>query len=123
ERAAVSLPAMLYLFDLLGFEEWDLRSLPLVQRKGWLKRLLPPTGPLRFADHVEERGEDVFEKVRAMGLEGMVAKRGDAPYRGGRRDDWVKIRIEKTGDFAVVGYTAPKGIRSGFGALHLAVRE
>src|SRR2546426_12841354 len=54
-----------------------------------------------------------------MGLEGIVAKKADAPYKSGRSDLWQKIRADKTGDFVVVGYTAPKGSRGGFGALHL----
>jgi bifunctional non-homologous end joining protein LigD len=54
-----------------------------------------------------------------LGLEGIVAKRADSPYQSGRSDHWLKIRADKTGDFVVVGYTAPKGSRGGFGALHL----
>src|SRR6267378_2286207 len=51
-----------------------------------------------------------------MGLEGIVAKKADAPYKSGRSDLWQKIRADKTGDFVVLGYTAPKGSRGGFGA-------
>jgi bifunctional non-homologous end joining protein LigD len=120
ERAMVELPAVLYLFDLIACDGFDLRSLPLSARKELLRRIVPRLGPLRFADHVEERGEELFEQVRAIGLEGLVAKRADAPYRGGRRSDWLKIRFERSGDFAVVGFTAPRGSRAGFGGLHLA---
>lgn len=123
ERATVPLPAVLFVFDLLAFDGYDLRSLPLVERKELLSRLLPASGPLRYVDHVEERGEEMYEAVRGMGLEGMVAKRGDSVYRGGRSERWIKIRTERTGDFAVVGYTDPKGSRAGLGALHLAVRQ
>jgi bifunctional non-homologous end joining protein LigD len=119
ERAAVSLPATYFAFDLLALGPHDLRSLPLETRKSFLRRLLPKTGPVRFADHFEERGEDFYEQVRHLGLEGIVAKRRDAPYRGGRSAKWIKIRAERVGDFAVVGYTLPKGGRSGLGALHL----
>ena len=55
-----------------------------------------------------------------MGLEGIVAKKADSPYRGGRGGQWLKIRAEKSGDFVVVGWTRPKIGRPGFGALHLA---
>jgi bifunctional non-homologous end joining protein LigD len=120
EAAAVRLPATLYVFDLLGFDDLDLRPLPLRQRKELLRRVLPAAGPLRFADHVEERGEDLYDEVRRRGLEGIVAKLADAPYRSGRSSAWRKIRAEKTGDFAVIGYTLPTGHRTGFGALHLA---
>jgi bifunctional non-homologous end joining protein LigD len=119
EAAAVRLPATLYLFDLIGFDDLDLRALPLVERKELLRRVLPSAGPLRFADHVEERGEDLYEEVRRRGLEGIVAKQANAPYASGRSAAWRKIRAEKTGDFAVIGYTLPVGQRTGFGALHL----
>ncbi len=121
ERAAVRLPATLFLFDLLGFEGFDLRPLPLAERKRLLARVLPRAGPLRYADHVEERGEDLFEEVRKAGLEGIVGKRADSAYRGRRSSSWLKIRAARSGDFAVVGFTRPKGSRAGFGALHLAV--
>ncbi len=121
ERAALRLPATLFLFDLLGFEGFDLRPLPLAERKRLLARVLPRAGPLRYADHVEERGEDLFAEVRKAGLEGIVAKRADSPYRGRRSSSWLKIRAARSGDFAVVGFTPPRGSRGGFGALHLAV--
>lgn len=78
---------------------------------------------MRFADHVEAEGEALFEEVRKTGLEGVLAKRADAPYRAGRSEHWLKIRVEKAGDFAVVGFTLPKASRTGFGGLDLAVWE
>src|SRR5882762_1128028 len=66
-----------------------------------------------------EDGEALYDRAVGMGLEGIVAKKADAPYKSGRSDLWQKIRADKTGDFVVVGYTAPKGSRGGFGALHL----
>jgi bifunctional non-homologous end joining protein LigD len=122
-QAAVELPATFYAFDLLGFEQFDLRPLPLVERKALLKRLLPPVGPVRYLDHVDELGDAFYERVTAMGLEGMVGKRSDGPYRAGRTRDWLKVRADRTGDFAIVGYTSPQGSRGGFGALHLAAYD
>ncbi len=123
DRAAVELPATLFAFDLLGFEEFDLRGLPLSTRKELLVRLLPKAGPIRFADHVETRGEDLLAAAGELGLEGVVGKKADSPYRGARSSDWLKVRLDRTGDFAVVGYSKPEGARSGFGALHLAYWE
>jgi bifunctional non-homologous end joining protein LigD len=122
-RAAVELPAALYVFDILRFERWDLRMLPLVDRKAIARELLPPVGPLRYADHVEGAGRACFEQAVRLGLEGIVGKRADAPYRAGRSSLWQKIRADKTDDFIVVGFTAPKGSREGFGALHVAWYE
>ena len=108
ERASVTLPATYFAFDLLALGEHDLRGLPLVERKSLLRQLLPSLGPIRFADHIDERGDEFYEQVRKLGLEGIVAKRSDSVYRGGRSSRWIKIRAERVGEFAVVGYTLPK---------------
>ena len=118
--AAVQLPAALFCFDLLGFDDYDLRPLPLEQRKEILRAVLPASGSLQYADHVEERGEALYAQVVKMGLEGLVAKKAGARYRGGRSASWLKIRAEKVEDFVVVGSTAPQGMRTAFGALHMA---
>lgn len=123
ERATIGLPAAMFAFDLLEFEGYDLRSLPLVERKALLRRVVPAAGAIRFADHVAEHGEAMLEGVRKMGLEGIMAKKAAAPYRGGRSPAWLKLPIEKTGDFVVCGYTEPEGTRTGFGALHLGIHE
>jgi bifunctional non-homologous end joining protein LigD len=119
-RAAVESPATYFIFDLLGFEDFDLRPLPLLERKRLLRRLLPPLGALRYLEHFETQGNQLMEQVMTRGLEGIIGKKADAPYRAGRGPTWVKIRAEKSGDFVVVGFTPPKGSRDGFGALHLA---
>jgi bifunctional non-homologous end joining protein LigD len=119
-RAAVDLPATLYVFDCLAAQGHDLRGLPLTARKEVLRRVLPAAGALKFLDHVEEHGEGLYAHVERMGLEGIVAKKADSPYRMRRSADWVKVRAERVDDFAVVGFSRPKGSRTGFGALHLA---
>ncbi len=121
EQASVRRPATLFAFDLVSFEGHDLRPLPLLERKGWLAQVLPPAGPLRYSDHIEERGEEFFEQAVAMGLEGTMAKDGASRYTGRRSSAWVKLRAERTGDFAIVGMSPPKGGRVGLGSLHLAV--
>ena len=121
EQASVRRPATLFAFDLVSFEGRDLRSLPLLERKGWLAQVLPPAGPLRYSDHIEERGEEFFEQAVAMGLEGTMAKDGASRYTGRRSSSWVKLRAERTGDFAIVGMSPAKGSRVGLGSLHVAV--
>ena len=118
-RAAAESPAVFYAFDLLGFEDRDLRALPLTERKRILRMLLPPLGPIRFVDHFERDGIALMQHVGGLGLEGIVGKKADTPYKGGRTANWVKIRVEQTADFAVVGFTEPRGSRGGFGALQL----
>jgi bifunctional non-homologous end joining protein LigD len=118
-RAAIETPATFYAFDLLGFEEFDLRPLPLTDRKRVLQKLLPGAGVLRYLEHFERDGESLYERVQGLGLEGVIGKKADSPYRAGRSPSWLKIRTRKTEDFVVVGFTSPKGTREGFGALHL----
>ncbi|GAB4519672.1 MAG: DNA ligase D [Haliangiales bacterium] len=119
-RSAAITPVTYMVFDLLACEGYDLRALPLSQRKQLLASLLPRRGPVRYADHIAAQGESFFEQVVAMGLEGVVAKRADSRYRGGRHPSWRKLRRQLRGDFVICGYTSPLGTRVGFGSLHLA---
>ena len=118
-RAAVETPALLYAFDLLAFAGYDLRPLPLERRKAVLEPIVPAVGPIKYLEHFATDGEALYAQVVTLGLEGIVAKKADAPYRAGRSPNWLKIRADRTDDFAVVGFTRPKGSRSGFGALDL----
>ncbi len=120
EAAMVTSPVTWFVFDLLAFDGFDLRDRPLAQRKAWLEALLPKHGALRLTPHFVERGEEVWEQVQARGLEGIVAKRADSTYQAGRSPAWKKLRGLQSDDFVVVGFTMPRGARSGFGALHLA---
>ena len=119
-RAAVEVPATFFAFDLLAAEGYDVRSLALVRRKRLLRDALPKLGPLRFLDHIERDGEAMLASVTQLGLEGIIAKKTDTPYKGGRSSQWLKIKSERSGDFVIVGFTQPKGSRSGLGALQLA---
>jgi bifunctional non-homologous end joining protein LigD len=118
-HASVECPVTYFAFDLLAFDGYDLRGLPLATRKQMLKQLVPPTGVIRYLDHFETEGVLLYQQVQKLGLEGIVAKKADSGYKPGRSATWIKIRTRRTEDFVVVGFTAPKGGRSGFGALHL----
>jgi bifunctional non-homologous end joining protein LigD len=123
QRASGMLPASYFVFDLVGIDGLDLRGVPLGARKALLRRLLPTAGPVCYADHVEAMGEALFEQVLARGLEGVIGKRLDSVYRSGvRSKDWLRVKRDTEADFAVCGYTPPKGNRAGLGALHLCVR-
>lgn len=121
QRASLVSPVTFVLFDLLGAAGFDLRGLPLVARKALLRKILPTIGPLRYADHVEERGEALLAQVVSRGLEGVVAKKASSPYRSKRSPDWLKMKKDPEADFAICGYTPPKHSRAGLGALHLCV--
>ncbi len=119
-RAAVELPSTFFAFDLIAAEGFDARAVPLIKRKELLATVVPKVGAVRYLDHIAEKGEAFHKQVSSMGLEGIIAKKADYPYRGGRSPNWLKIKAEKTAEFAVVGFTAPQGSRAGFGALQLA---
>jgi len=119
KRASIDTPATLYVFDLLAFGGYDLRKLPLLKRKEILRKVLPQSGPLRFSEHFEKNGEKLYDQVVNLGLEGIMAKKADSPYRTGRSSDWLKIRADRLDDFVVVGFSKPKGSRGGFGSLHV----
>ena len=120
KRAAVELPSTFYTFDLLAAEGYDARQLPLTKRKALLESFVPKVGAVRYLDHITTKGAAFHKQVSGMGLEGIIAKKADQPYRAGRSPHWLKIKADRTAEFAVVGFTEPKGSRSGFGALQLA---
>src|SRR6185369_12586731 len=78
-----------YVFDILHLDGYDLRPLPLVQRKEVLAESLTTAknAPIRFSDHVTGRAEDFFQRACQTGLEGIISKRKDSPYKPGRARD------------------------------------
>jgi bifunctional non-homologous end joining protein LigD len=118
--AAVELSATFFAFDFIAFEDFDLRPLPLVERKALLLEALPKIGIIRALDHIPRDGERFLEQVGKLGLEGIIAKRANSPYLPGRSDKWLKMKVERTDDFVIVGFTAPKRSRAHIGALQLA---
>jgi ATP dependent DNA ligase domain len=85
--------AMLYAFDLLELDGEDLRSLPLGDRKKRLARLLSGRRlGIVLSDHTDEDGAVIFRQACVMGLEGIVSKRLNAPYRSGPLRDWLKVK-------------------------------
>jgi bifunctional non-homologous end joining protein LigD len=113
-----------YAFDLLYVDGVDLRGVKLSARKRLLEQLLAE-GPatLRYSEHFAADGPAFLESIRALGLEGMVSKRADLPYRAGRGAAWQKIKCLRRQEFVIGGYTDPEGSRAGFGALLLGLHE
>jgi bifunctional non-homologous end joining protein LigD len=123
EHLRLSIPVCYQVFDLLAFENFDLRSLALERRKAWLARVIKGEGTLRYCDHYLGRGQDFFTAVAAAGLEGILAKRRESPYRGTRSGDWLKLKCPRGGNFVIGGWTDPGGARLHFGALLLGAFE
>jgi bifunctional non-homologous end joining protein LigD len=113
ERVAL----FLYVFDVLRLDGEDLRELPLRDRKARLRRTLDFHGPVRFSPHRNEVGEEMYRDACRKGLEGIMAKRADSPYRSTRSSDWRKLKCHAEQELVIGGYTAPQGSRTDFGAL------
>ena len=122
-RLSLAVPVSYYVFDLLGFDRFDTRTLPLEERKRLLSELIHSEGPVRYCDHVIGRGKDFYAAISEHELEGVVAKLRDSPYRGTRTGDWLKIKRPLTEQFVIGGYSDPDGTRTHFGALLLGQYE
>ncbi len=101
-----------YAFDLLHFDDYDLRALPLVDRKGALRAVLQPGPRALFVDHVPGNGERLFETIEAAGLPAMLAKRAASPYQPGPSPDWVRVPVE-TGAAGATGAAAAPAVDVG----------
>ncbi len=113
-----------YVFDLLFFHGHDLTNLPLIRRKDLLAKILPAAGHIRFSDHVWKEGVLFFKVVKDKGLEGIVAKHAQSPYRMGKRSrQWLKVKTQLAQEGVIAGFTAPKGGRKYFGSLVLGAYE
>ncbi|HEX8459864.1 MAG TPA: non-homologous end-joining DNA ligase, partial [Segetibacter sp.] len=113
-------PLHYYVFDLLELNGKKLYSLPLIERKKLLSQTLKNNPVIKFSDHIEESGEDFFDVIRQRNLEGMMAKQKDSQYYPGKRSqDWLKIKLHKSEEAIITGFTAPRGGRKYFGALVL----
>ncbi|MEZ4654855.1 MAG: non-homologous end-joining DNA ligase [Candidatus Eisenbacteria bacterium] len=82
-----------YAFDLVHYEEFDLRPVPLIERKAQLASVIPPGRSLLYVDHVPGSGEGLVRIVEQSGLHGVMAKRADSVYASGRADAWVEIEV------------------------------
>jgi bifunctional non-homologous end joining protein LigD len=113
----------LYLFDAVHLDGEDVSALPLRERKAMLRAALSFRGPVRFSQHRNERGEELYEEACRKGLEGVIAKRADSPYRHGRSRDWLKLKCSHEQELVIGGFTGPQGSRTEFGALLVGYHE
>ena len=87
--------AAIFAFDMLSFEGVDIRHLSLMERKSMLERALIGGDRIRCVQHVEGEGEALYLAISEVELEGIVAKKGDSPYRSGRTRDWLKVKTPR----------------------------
>lgn len=108
-----------YVFDLLHLDGWDLRACRLLDRKQALAGLDAWQSMLRYSDHHAGAGGEMRREACRLGLEGIICKRADAPYKAGRGHGWLKLKCQGREELVVLGWTPPHGSRTGIGALHL----
>jgi bifunctional non-homologous end joining protein LigD len=123
DHLAAQIPVVYFAFDLLYCDGYDLRESPLLERKQLLRRLLYTSDRFRYADHQVEHGKELFELAGQNGLEGIVAKRADSPYVSDRSQYWVKLKITKTVDAVVAGWTEARTSALPFGSLLLGLYQ
>jgi bifunctional non-homologous end joining protein LigD len=112
-----------YAFDLLYLDGFDLRDARLDERRRVLAQLIAgtPGGRILMSESIASTGAELLQTACKIGLEGVVAKRASAPYRGERSENWIKVRCVKTERLAVIGYVPARG--NSIAAIRLGRRE
>lgn len=114
-----------YAFDLPYIAGRDIRNEPLTLRRNLLQQVMSrfKKPHLRLSESFDKPVADLIRSACKLGLEGIIGKRPSSPYVPRRSDDWIKLKCSQRQEFMIVGFTAPKGSRTGFGALLLAIHE
>jgi bifunctional non-homologous end joining protein LigD len=129
EKLSHKMPATYYLFDILYIDDRNLQSLLFLERRKNLSDVIVQTmnnnNRIRISDFVDERGIDIFQRIKSMDLEGIIAKNKYSKYiQGARSTNWLKIKNIKSQDCVVIGYTRGEGNRQRyFGSLLLAIYD
>ncbi len=114
---------VLYLFDIPYFDGHDLRQVPLRERRALLQATLERHGAsheaVRLSQAIDAPPQSIVASACQMGLEGVIGKRADAPYRATRSADWIKLKCSQRQEFVIGGWTDPQGSRTGLGSLLL----
>jgi bifunctional non-homologous end joining protein LigD len=118
-------PLFYYVFDLINLDGKDLTGVPLFQRKAMLETLVAKVSPaIRFSPSIKADSARLMREMKARDLEGLIGKRRESKYEVGRRSGaWVKFKWTNEQEFAIGGYTQPKGTRTHFGALLVGLYE
>ena len=112
--------AVFYAFDLLHLNGLDLQAAPLLKRKEALAELTGRlSGAIRYSEHLASDGDALFRQSCLLGLEGVISKRADCPYRSGRGEVWTKVKCIQSQEFVIAGYVPRSDSAKGIGALLL----
>ena len=112
-----------YVFDLIYLDGYDLRRVPLEERKSILSQIVTADPLVKYSEHFSDRGIALFDAAKQQGLEGILAKRRASLYEERRTREWLKIKITQTVDCVIGGYTDPEGTRQHFGAIVLGLYD
>jgi bifunctional non-homologous end joining protein LigD len=110
-------------FDLLWFDQHDLRPLDLASRRAALDEVLAPGGLVDRSVPLEGDGPSLFDAACAAGWEGLIAKRLGSRYLAKRSRDWCKLKCTASQEVVIGGWTEPSGSRTGLGALLVGVHD
>ena len=122
--AKPDITVLYYAFDLLYLDGYDLRRVPLEQRKTALASVVTtPNDTLRLSDHFVANGKALFDAARQQGLEGILAKKRASLYEQRRSSEWLKIKIKHRLEAVIGGYTEPEGSREYFGSVVLGLYD
>ncbi|MFL9898782.1 DNA ligase D [Paraburkholderia fungorum] len=131
---------VIYLFDIPFLNGYDLRGVPLEQRRAILRALMDghdgdghdedghdgkesDDAVLRFSNDFAFSADDLLKSACDMALEGIIGKRRDSGYASGRSSSWIKLKCRRRQEFVIGGYSEPSGNRAAFGALLLGVYD
>jgi bifunctional non-homologous end joining protein LigD len=120
-RLTETTSVVLFLFDILYVDGYDLRDAALDDRKKVLATLITPEQHIRISESYETGGEQMFAAAQQMNLEGILAKDRRSKYEPGRSRCWLKVKVVNEQEFLIAGFT--KGEREYFGALVLGLHE
>ncbi len=108
------------VFDLLALDGTDLREQSLTQRKIALEALLKDASPnLYFSKHIRGNGKENLNAACKLNLEGIVGKRVDSIYNGGKNGDWIKVKCHKRQEFVIGGFSVSEKKARGISSLLL----
>lgn len=114
-----------FIFDAPYLDGYDLRAVPLEQRRAVLSDVLASRAnqSLRFSAEFGHDPEQIMAAACKMGLEGIIGKKRDSRYVERRSPDWIKLKCQLRQEFVIAGYTDPQGSRTGIGSLVLGVYD
>jgi bifunctional non-homologous end joining protein LigD len=111
---------VLQCFDLLYLDGFNITQATLIDRKNLLRQVLgrqAAASQIRYSEHLSGDSTSMLQEACRLGLEGIVSKRADRPYRSGRRDDWLKSKCIQVDEFVIIGYLVSNVSANAVGAV------